>query len=88
MLYRCVRFGPKVKAVSNKVELARQDLSILEQSFYRSDVLSPPKRLDISADSSGLAVLPEREVVIEPSINSPIQALENINKIILCNSTI
>lgn len=51
-------------------------------------MLSPPKRLDISVDGFRLLVTAEREVVIEPSVNSPIQALENINEIILSNTPI
>jgi hypothetical protein len=88
MLCGCIRFGSKAKATSGDVESARQDSSTSEWSFHRSDAPSPPERLDTSADGFGSLVAPERAVVMEPSINSPIQALENIDEIILSNTTI
>ena len=88
MLCGCIRFGSKPRAASGDVESARQGSSTSEWSFHRSDAPSPPQRLDTSADGLGLFVAPEREVVMEPSVNSPIQALENIDEIILSNTTI
>lgn len=88
MLCGCIKFRSKAKTVSSDVESAWQDLSTSEWSFHRSDAPSPPERLDISADGFGSLVMPEREVVMELSVNSPIQALENIDEIILSNTTI
>ena len=85
MFCGCMRFGSKAKAASGDVESARQDSSASEWSFHRSDAPSPPERLDISADNSGSLVAPERAVVMEPSV---IQALENIDEIILSNTSI
>jgi len=85
MLCGCMRFGSKAKAASGDVESAQQDSSTSEWSFHRSDAPSPPERLDISTDGSGSLVAPERAVVMEPSV---IQALENIDEIILSNTTI
>jgi hypothetical protein len=86
MLCGCIRFGSKAKAASGDAKSARQDSLTSEWSFYRSDAPSPPERLDIiSTDSSGSLVAPERAVVMEPSV---IQALENIDEIILSNNTI
>jgi hypothetical protein len=84
MLCGCVRFGSKARAASDDVESERQGSSPSEWSFHRSDAPSPPERLNTSADGFGLLVAPEREVVMEP----PIQALENIDEIILSNATI
>jgi hypothetical protein len=88
MLCGCIRFRSKAKVASGDVESARQDLSTSELSFHRSDAPSPPERLDISADGFGSLVTAEREVVMEPSVNSPIQVLENIDEIILSNTPI
>jgi hypothetical protein len=84
MLCGCIRFGSKAKAASGDVESARQGSSTSEWSFHRSDAPSPPERLNTSTDGFGLLVALEREVVMEPSI----QALENIDEIILSNTTI
>jgi hypothetical protein len=82
MLCGCMRFRSKAKAAAGDVESARQDS---EWSFHRSNAPSPPERLDFSTDGSRSLVAPERAVVMEPSI---IQALENIDGIILSNNTI
>jgi hypothetical protein len=82
MLCGCIRFGSKAKPASGDVESARQGSSTSEWSFHRSDAPSPPECLNTSADGFGLLVALEREVVMEP----PIQALENIDEIILSNT--
>jgi hypothetical protein len=88
MLCGCIRFRSKAKAASGDVESTLEDLSTSEWSFHRSDAPSPPGRSDISAEGFGSLVTPEREVVMEPSVDSPpIQALENIDEIILSNAT-
>ncbi len=88
MLCGCISFKLKAKAASGDVESAPQDLSTSEWSFHRSDAPSPSERLYISADGFGSLFTPEREVVMEPSVNSPMQAEENIDEIILSNTTI
>lgn len=83
MLCGCIRYGSKASAASGDVESARQQASTSKLSFHRSDAPSPPELLDISADGFESLVELEREVVMEPSVNSPIHALENIDEIII-----
>jgi hypothetical protein len=86
MLCGCIRLRSKAKAASGDIKSTLDDLSTSEWSFHRSDAPSPPEHSDIGAGGFG-SVTPEREVVMEPSVNSPIQVLENIDGIILSNTT-
>ena len=87
MLCGCIRFGKKANAASYDVQSARQDSSSSGWSFHRSDAPSP-EPLDISTDGCRSLVAPEREIIMEPRVNSFIHALGNIDEIILSNTTI
>lgn len=87
MLCGCIRLRSKAKAASGDIESTLENLSTSEWSFHRSDAPSPPEYSDISADGFGSLVTPAREVVMEPSVDSPIQALQNLDRIILSNTT-
>lgn len=88
MLCGCIRFRSKAKVASGETESAQHDSLTSEWSFHRSEAPSPSERLYIGEDGVGSSFTPEREVVMEPSINSPTQAQENIDEIILSNTTI
>ena len=88
MLCGCIRLRSKAKAAFGDIESTLENLSTSEWSFHRSDAPSPPEYSDISADGFGSLVTPAREVVMEPSVDSPIQALQNLDGIILSNTTI
>lgn len=87
MLCGCIRLRSKANAASGDIELTLDDLSTSEWSFHRSDAPSPPEHSNLGAGGFASLVSLEREVVMEPNVNSPIQELGKIDEIILSNTT-
>jgi hypothetical protein len=73
MLYRCIKFRSKPKAVSTglKTLSTLRELANTEWTrFDRSKAPSPPERLEMSVESSESLVTLEREVVIKLSVEA------------------
>jgi hypothetical protein len=82
MLCGCIKFRSKLKAVSTGLETPSTlgELANTEWTrFDRSGAPSPPERPEMSAESSESLVTPEREVVMEPSVEARFQVLKKID---------
>jgi hypothetical protein len=78
MLCGCIRFRSKPKAVRNGLETPSilEDLENPEwKRLDRSRAPSPPERLEVRIGGSESLVTPNREVVMEPSVEARFQVL-------------
>lgn len=77
-------FGLKLKRISCYYKSTVDRLSAIElERFNRSRAPSPSEQSQSTIKSIKSSLILERELIMEPRLNSPLQVLQNIDEIIL-----